>query len=702
MLMTAADYPDLAPDRFRFLYFSVPRPVVYSYIIGLNLLYVFVAAHTPITVYPGAPHDDTLFMTLGQHLAQGEWLGPYNQFTLMKGPGFPAFLALGYWLGIPASLSIALLHCLSITFLVVICHHFVRSFLLSGLLFTLLLWHPIALSVHLLRVFREPVYYSEVLLFLAAAVATLFVATRPRQRVAYAVICGLALGWLWLTREEGVWIIPGVALLVGAAGLHAFRARQLQSFGTAITIVILVFAATQGAFRAGNWWVYGSPVGVDFKETNFQRALRAIHSVRSGGIAPYISITPTARERVYAVSPAFASLKGYIEGVGQGWAKISCIVYKEHCEYIGVGFFIFAVRDAAASIGYYATPAKASAFFGQVADEIDGACTSGALECSPQLISEMPAVSWEQIWERLPTYFGPALNLLLFRDPPLHVAGSAGDEDTLAPLLRFLNYPLHEKSPNSSAGTYKLSGWYYKQGNDWFSPTVKQADGSFAMLGFGRVGSPDIQSITKDPAASHQRFTLQIRCNDDCMLQFEAQDGSKVEKKLAEFRQPLGFMIGSAQLHIDGTSVQPNPQYPEFRTEKLARSIREFVLKNYQFVFIPLLALGVIGFLTASLFHWKRALWNVCYILALVSFGFVCSRIGLLVVMGVTSNSPVILTPFYAAPVYYHLVSAVVFSIAAALQLFGRRNSRAGVGWRPISDGTALSSERQAATHSAA
>ena len=63
------------------------------------LLYFFVAYHTPIFLFPNAPHDDGLFLALGQSLAEGKWLGSFNQFTLMKGPGYPAFLALIHWIG---------------------------------------------------------------------------------------------------------------------------------------------------------------------------------------------------------------------------------------------------------------------------------------------------------------------------------------------------------------------------------------------------------------------------------------------------------------------------------------------------------------------------------------------------------------------------------------------------------------------------
>ncbi|MEK9786503.1 MAG: hypothetical protein VW546_10890, partial [Gammaproteobacteria bacterium] len=65
-----------------------------------------------------SPHDDTLFIGLALNILQGDWLGTYNQFTLMKGPGYSMFIALSNILGIPLILSQELLYvaaCLTFT-----------------------------------------------------------------------------------------------------------------------------------------------------------------------------------------------------------------------------------------------------------------------------------------------------------------------------------------------------------------------------------------------------------------------------------------------------------------------------------------------------------------------------------------------------------------------------------------------------------
>ena len=93
----------------RVVYFAAPKWLVYLYVIALILAYLVVVAHTPLTLYPGAPHDDGLFMSLGRSLAEGHWLGRYSEFTLTEGAGYPVFLATANGLGISASLADAVL-----------------------------------------------------------------------------------------------------------------------------------------------------------------------------------------------------------------------------------------------------------------------------------------------------------------------------------------------------------------------------------------------------------------------------------------------------------------------------------------------------------------------------------------------------------------------------------------------------------------
>ena len=652
---------------------AIPRSVslFHLYLAVMASAYVFVAVHTPMTVIPVAPHDDGLFVSLGRYLSEGKWLGPFNEFTLMKGPRFSAFLAMGNWLGLPVSFELALFHCGAICLFVSIVRRYINSDIIAGVLYALLLWHPITLTLYLRRILREDIYYAQTLIIFAGIAFIFFCPRRWKSLVFHSVAVGALLGWFWLTREEGIWILPAIGLIGLAALVRAFRVGRARELAVSSLIIFAVFASIQIGFRAVNLFEYGKFVGVDVEEKNFLAALKAIHSVRSGGINPFVSVTLGARKRIYAVSPAFASLAPYFDGPGgEGWTLSMCRVLPISCGDMPSGHFMWFLRGVAAAQGHYSSPAKASAFFGQMANEINNACARGDLECVPQIISEMPPVNWRDVANSLPVRYVEAFNLLLFTTPPQQINPSGGPEAAFLATLRFLNYPLHTRPADVpiSLPTYTLSGWYYKSGGAWFSVTAKAPNGAAADIRIDRSKSPDIQSYTKDPAASDQRFAIGTRCVDECALTFETSEGAKVEKTLADFRRDgLEFAIGGGRLHVDSMTKQPDPEYVETPVEKLSRRVRETVLTYYYLLFVPVLIAGALAFLTSTVLFPRSAIANVCYILAAASWLLVFVRASLLILIDATSFH--VLFASYISPAYFMLVSAAVLSCAACLQL---------------------------------
>jgi hypothetical protein len=668
--MTAVSLDTRGAALTRRIYLDVPRAAVYAYIFGLSAAYVFVYAHTPLALFFW-PHDDGLFVKLGQYLAEGKWLGPFDQFTLMKGPGYPLFLALANWLGVSVSLAHAVFHCVATGFFVAVCQRFIKSYLISAFHFALLLWHPLLLSVILLRIIRDAIYTDQVLVFLGFLILLLFCAPDIKRRVMFAIASGLALGWLWLTREEGVWLLPGIAVLSAGALVRDVRVGRLRAFAASLVIFVATFGATQIAFLTANRIAYGKFIGVDFKEANFRRALSAIHSVVSGGTRHYVSVTRSAREQIYRVSPAFATLSRYLDvPPDQGWAATGCAVIPSTCGEIASGWFMWALRGAVEASGHYASPGRASAFFGLIADEITTACARGELRCEPQLVAEMPHVTWSD-FANLPSLYAESLNYLLLLNPPLQLGTSSGGHDIFfQSAMKFLNHPPYGKREGETQHSdhYEINGWYLTSGSDWFTTSVKDPAGLSGEVKLERRASPEFAK--NSPDATQQRFVLNIHCSDDCILRVEATNGAAIEKHLGDFRgrSMSALPVGKGTFYVESVEVQPDPYGSPHLTDKVALSIREFVLKNYKFVFMPVLAVGVAGFL-GSLLFWRKIATNGCFIIALTCWTLVFIRLSMLVL--ITATSMFSFHGIYHGPACSLLVSASIISIAAFLQLAG-------------------------------
>ena len=65
--------------------------------LALTVLKLWLTRGQGVFALGSAGHDDRLFIELAQHLIRGEWLGPYNELTLAKGPFYSLFIAAAFW-----------------------------------------------------------------------------------------------------------------------------------------------------------------------------------------------------------------------------------------------------------------------------------------------------------------------------------------------------------------------------------------------------------------------------------------------------------------------------------------------------------------------------------------------------------------------------------------------------------------------------
>ena len=445
--------------------------------LGLGILYVAFYMHIPVGVLAAyAQHDDGLFFTLGKSIASGDWLGNFSQFTLVKGPGYAFFLATNAFLGIPVTLSQALLHVLATALIAVTTFRLTRSWPAGLICFMLILWHPALLPT---RVLRDEIYADQALLILASVLHFVCIPQRLRKRVAWSVLAGYLTTWLWLTREEGMWIVPGLgALFLITLWQHRKDICAFTTLSCIISLYLLSAAFFYSLVGMINLSKYGQFVIVDTKDTAYTAALNALQRVRVGPLVPFVPVPYKVREEVYKVSPTFATLRGYFEGsVGQGWTLPGCTLYPSTCGDFAAGWFLWAFRDAVASQNAYTTPKDAAHFFSTIAREVSNACEQRLLTCERQtMIPLMPAMSAEQI-RSIPTRLWHMIQLLLCNfEPFIGNALSRGSPEQFAETWRFLGHPRH--TANADNKTTTLKGWYFSQGQKWFEIACYALDGT--------------------------------------------------------------------------------------------------------------------------------------------------------------------------------------------------------------------------------
>jgi hypothetical protein len=480
------------------------------------------------------------------------------------------------------------------------------------------------------------------------------------------VIAGLFLGWVWLTREEGLWLAPGLAVMAAGGLYRAFVDRHLLRFAAAGLAVVAAFGAVNAGFRAINWTLYGTPVGVEYKEPNFVRAIGAIHSVRSGEVKPFVSVTRATRQKIYPVSPSFAELAPYLDGPpGEDWGKHICEipVHRDTCGEIGGGVFAWALRGATSAAGHYTSPAEASAFYGRVADEIGAACDKKQLACERQVFAELPPYGWSQLGTIPQRIVNAIATVLSARWQSVDGGPSAGVITQFRNDLAFLNFPLVARAPATKM-FYTLHGWYYRQAGGWFSATISD-HGQPIAVSFERMASPDLVAWFKDSGASNQRFEMRTFCDGACVLRLAGEDGSAVERALSEVT-PTGLRLGDGYIHFDAVGTELSELFPPEQLHAISHGVRDLVMRNFEFLRVPLLIVGLIAAF-GCLVWWRDAPLNAAYVLGMAMWALAASRILLIALLDATFVTAI--TPVYLAPSGFAMTAGAVMSIAAWLQL---------------------------------
>jgi hypothetical protein len=147
-----------------------------------------IVLNLPILFLPKAGHDDGLFMRLGASLASGNWLGDFSQFTLMKGPGYPAFLAITNFSGLSVAATHGLFQFAAISLAAWAVYALTASRATAVVTLITLAFYPIGFMPELLRVMRDQIYWAQTISVLLLF-AVVFLAP-PRARCLAIIVAG--------------------------------------------------------------------------------------------------------------------------------------------------------------------------------------------------------------------------------------------------------------------------------------------------------------------------------------------------------------------------------------------------------------------------------------------------------------------------------------------------------------------------------
>ena len=630
-----------------------------------SLLVVFLAiaaaslwmrAGFPIHAISTADFDDALSIREAKFLGNGVWLGPYDSLTLVKGMFYPLFVLLSFIASTPLLIAehfVYLAACGGVALLLG------RSAgaTLATLLFGLLAFNPVLWNSELNRVIREGLYISLTLGCIGLTIATAFPPPQrsaPRRALMGALL-GFVLGAFWLTREEGPWllpalaVVPAVALAVPVVGLPR-RVRAWQML-RAFAVAAAFCSAMLLCVAAVNWRQYGVFLTTEFQGGAFPRAYGALARVTPDHWQRYVVFPADARARAYEVSPAAAELAPVLDGPrGRYWAFNGCaLTQTEPCPGILSGWFMWALREAAAEAGHHRTALDAQGYYGRLADQINRACDEGRLACDPPNSGLAPPFRWAYVAETARSAARLAWIMVKVAPDRIGSLPSQGWPRGLAAFADMAGPIAPERTPRTV-----ITGWIADAGAAPQLQVVGPPDEAGSTL-LTTQPAPDIAE--EHPGSHALRFELQTTCPAGCQLALTGSDGTSLRLAIDGLKAGSALAGPGPKLFVSGIDTR-DAASATARLQTIRLRIARVIANAYELAAPPGFILAMVGSLLALARHRHRPMPPRLTAFALAAAIAIGSRLLLLAYLDATAIPSV--NELYPSP-----VSPLVIGFAA-------------------------------------
>ena len=184
----------------------------------------WLVVNLPIQFLPLDVPKGAAFIRLAADATTGLELESFNQFTF-TGPGYPLFLVLTNFSGLPLSVMHAFFQTVAIAAVALIEFRLTRSRWAAAPTFIALAFCPVGLSFH--RVLPDQIYWAQTLLAFSLFATMIFAPLRGLLAAVLAALAGLILGWTFHTSEAGSWLLIAF-VLVSFGGIWPVRHRKQE------------------------------------------------------------------------------------------------------------------------------------------------------------------------------------------------------------------------------------------------------------------------------------------------------------------------------------------------------------------------------------------------------------------------------------------------------------------------------------------
>ena len=250
--------------------------------------------------------DDQLMVNQFRSLLSGNYLGDYNEYTLVKGMIYPLLLFLSHIIHLSYSSFFTLLFISSCLYFILSLKKIINNKKILLLIFILLLFNPISYSTDLFqRLYRNSISIIELLFFLGTIIR---IVSDKNNKILNYIILGLIISIMYLTREDNIWILP-ILLFVFIYKLYK-NVKIKNILINLIPIFILILSLNIVSFI--NYKHYGVYTYNELKKSSFKDAYINILRIKEDKKYDKVSINKETFEKIIDNSDILGFDKEYL------------------------------------------------------------------------------------------------------------------------------------------------------------------------------------------------------------------------------------------------------------------------------------------------------------------------------------------------------------------------------------------------------
>ena len=361
-------------------------------IIGIICIKQILVNGIPIYAISNAVCDDRLMANIATYLLKFEWLGDYNQLTLVKGIFFPLYLAINVFLGISYIGATTALYSLACLIFVYSIKDLIKNKWFLLIIFTILIFNPVSYGQETLqRVYRNSITASQVLIIFSAFFKMYLNRDKKiTKMLPWALLGGFTLASFVNNREDWIWIMPFIIVVTMVIIVTIIMKNKniKQNISKIIVVIVplIILFAVNTTISTINYKYYNIYSYNEINNSDFSDAMKAIYSVENEEEIEYVSVTREKMKRLYEISPSLNLIKDNMENYLDGWSKTDRNPDDLEVE---DGWFFWCLRDAVYASGYYKDGQTANEYYKKVAEEINEAIDSGLVESQPTMPSAL-------------------------------------------------------------------------------------------------------------------------------------------------------------------------------------------------------------------------------------------------------------------------------------------------------------------------